>query len=900
LSGLPTRELPLPNGDSRFRTALADRYRLERELGRGGMATVFLAHDLKHDRPVALKVLLPELAAALGPERFEREIKLAARLQHPHILTVHDSGEVAGQLWFTMPFVEGESLRDRLTREHQLPVEDAVRIAREAALALEYAHQHGVVHRDIKPENLLLTTDGSTMVADFGIARALGGGEQRLTSTGLAIGTAAYMSPEQASGTRDLDARTDVYALGCVLYEMLAGEPPFAGPTTQAIMARVLTETPRPIHPMRAGVPEALDAVIAKAMAVTAADRYAGAAEFARALGMASGAKTADPGLVPVPGARPRFVAAWLAPRPLFAMLVLGVLLGGGALFAWRRAHEGGPGAGATLLAVLPFENLGAPEDEYFADGMTDEVRGKLATLSGLRVIARGSSTPYKKTAKSLQQIARELGVRYLLTATVRWEKTPGGASRVHVSPELVEVEDGSSPTTKWQAPFDAALTDVFQVQADIAGRVAQALDVALGDSTRQQLAAQPTRNLAAYDAFLRGEAAAQGMASGDLLYSEPPSLRRAVTAYEQAVALDSNFVEAWAQLARVHSVLYLLSAPTPDEAESARRAAERASALAPHRPESHQAWAAYYRFVRVDMRRAFAEDSTALGLAPGSADLLSGMAAGEQRLGRWDAARAHLEQAARLDPRAGNPAQLLGVVLLHTRHYPEAQEVFDRALALAPTSVANAENRAMVALALGDLAGARTVLRAAPPAIDPTALVAYLANYWDLVWVLDDAQQALLLRLGPSAFDNARGTWAIVLTQTYALRGDSARARVYADSARLATEELLRAAPGDPQQHVLLGLALAYLGRKADAIREGQRGVALRSISQDAFVGPYFQHQLARIYLLVGEPEKALDQLEPLLRVPYFLSPGWLRIDPNFDRLRGNPRFQRLVAGGS
>jgi serine/threonine protein kinase len=225
---------------------LADRYRLERELGRGGMATVYLARDLRHDRSVALKVLHPQLAQALGPERFKREIETVARLQHPHILTVLDSGEAAGQLWFTMPYVEGESLRDRLRREPQLPLEDAVRIATDAARALEYAHQHGVVHRDIKPENLLLTKDGSTLVADFGIARAMSGGDEQLTQTGMSVGTPAYMSPEQAAGDRHLDARSDVYSLATVLYEMLAGEPPFTGPTPQAIVAKRLSgEIPR-------------------------------------------------------------------------------------------------------------------------------------------------------------------------------------------------------------------------------------------------------------------------------------------------------------------------------------------------------------------------------------------------------------------------------------------------------------------------------------------------------------------------------------------------------------------------------------------------------------------------------------------------------------------------------
>ena len=240
--------------------ALRDRYALERELGRGGMATVYLAHDLKHDRSVALKVLHPELASVLGPERFQREIRLAARLQHPHILTVLDSGDAAGQLWFTMPFVEGESLRDRLSRERQLAVEDALRIAREAAQGLQYAHEHGVIHRDVKPENILLTKDGSTLVADFGIARASGGArDARLTETGMAIGTPAYMSPEQASGDQTLDPRTDVYSLGGVLYEMLAGEPPFTGPTVQAIIAKRLTQPVPSVRQTRPTVPQAAD-----------------------------------------------------------------------------------------------------------------------------------------------------------------------------------------------------------------------------------------------------------------------------------------------------------------------------------------------------------------------------------------------------------------------------------------------------------------------------------------------------------------------------------------------------------------------------------------------------------------------------------------------------------------
>ena len=265
--------------------ALQAKYVLERELGRGGMATVYLARDLKHDRLVALKVLRPELAVSLGPERFQREIRFAARLQHPHILSVYDSGESAGQLWFTMPFVEGESLRDRLRREPQLPLDDALRVAREAAEALGYAHEHGVIHRDVKPENIMLTRDGNTLVADFGIARAVGGdGAEQLTATGMSIGTPAYMSPEQAAGASQLDGRSDIYSLGCVLYEMLAGSAPFTGTTPQSVIAKRFVEPPPRVSTLRNTVPAAVEAAVAKALGREPSDRFATATEFAKAL----------------------------------------------------------------------------------------------------------------------------------------------------------------------------------------------------------------------------------------------------------------------------------------------------------------------------------------------------------------------------------------------------------------------------------------------------------------------------------------------------------------------------------------------------------------------------------------------------------------------------------------
>jgi serine/threonine-protein kinase len=881
-----------------LRDALADRYALERELGRGGMAIVYLAHDLRHDRPVALKVLLPELAVSLGPERFQREIRLAARLQHPHILTVHDSGEAAGRLWFTMPFVEGESLRDRLRRERQLPVDDALRIATEAARALDYAHQHGVVHRDIKPENILLTTDGSTLVADFGIARALAG-DDGLTQTGFAVGTPAYMSPEQAAGDRALDARSDQYSLAAVLYEMLAGESPWAGPTAQAMIARRLSEPPPSVRAMRPSVPAAADDAIRKALAPVPADRFASLGQFAQALqGSASTQTAAATVPAPVTAPAPSRPAAVAEPRrrhvPALAVaLTAGLLIGGGLLFAWRHTGLGGePPSGRRVVAVLPFDNLGDSADAYFADGVSDEVRSRLGKVAGLEVIARGSSLEYRHTSKKPSEIARDLGADYLLTGTVRWDKT-GGASRVRVIPELVDARPGQAPHSRWGEQFDAAMTDVFQVQGDIAAKVADALGVALADSTQRELAAKPTENLGAYDEYLKGEAASQAMG-----VSDPPSLRRAIAYYQNAVALDSTFALAWARLSHAQIRLYGNSIPDPALAEQARLSAERARRLNPAEPLVYRALGAYHVTMGPDLARAAAEYQEGVRLAPDNASLLAALANIESYLGRWDSASARLARAALLDPRAASIPGQQADIALNLRQYPKADAAADRALGLAPTNARLVERKVMVQLAQGHLDSARAVVRAAAGRIESATLLSYLANFQDLYWVLDDAQQRDALALPPSAFDDDRGSWGIVRAQLYHLRGDRTRAVIYADSARLAIEEQIRANPEDAQRHVILGLALAYLGRKADASREGERGAALAPLGKDAGLGPYIQHQLARIYLLLGEQEKALDQLEPLLRIPYYLSPGWLRVDPNFDPLRNNPRFRKLVEG--
>jgi serine/threonine-protein kinase len=882
---------------AQLQEGLGTSYTLERELGRGGMATVFLARDLKHDRPVALKVLHPELAASLGPERFLREIHLAARLQHPHILTVLDSGTTGRRdggsdlLWFAMPFIRGESLRDRLRREKQLPVADALKIAREAADALAFAHAEGVIHRDIKPENILLTGTHA-LVADFGIAKALqGGSEERLTETGLAVGTPAYMSPEQASGQRELDARTDVYSLAVVLYEMLAGETPFAAPTAQVMIARRFTETARPIRQAREAVPESVERALQRALARTPADRFATAAEFAAALEAGSTGETASaPASVPtrtgtLPAARRRPPVAALA-------LVLGLLIGAGVLFAWRRTHPGpATGAADRVVAVLPFENLGDSADAYFADGVADEVRTKLTQVSGLVVIARGSSIQYRGTTKRPAEIARELGADYLLTGTVRWDKAAGSASRVRVSPELVEVNPGQAERTRWGERFDAAMTNVFEVQADIATKVANALGVALADSVRAGLEARPTTNLEAYDAFLKGEAATANMTIQDA-----PSISRALPYYRRAVELDSSFVLAWARLSQAYSTQYANAAPTAELASNAAVATERARRLGPSHPESYVAQGTYERLVLKDVSGALTTLKAGLKLAPSNVAMIGAMSSIERNAGNWEAGLTLVERAAALDPRSFSMANRLALFLFYLRRYSEAEIAQRRAESLAPTSLSTIHQGAMLALAQGDRARAERIARTPPPGVDPMELAYHFARFEELGWLLDDGQQRRVLELDADFYEGDRNSWGLVNAQLYAMRGQPALSRAYADSAQLAYEKSIREEPNDGQLHALRGMSLAFLGRREDALREAQRAVELLPIEKDAYFGPYLQLHLARVHMMVGSKDKAVELLKPLVEVPNNLSKAWLRVDPTFDPLRSHPRFQALV----
>ena len=619
--------------EERLRIALAGRYALERELGRGGMAVVFLAHDSRHDRVVAIKVLRQEVAAALGAERFLREIQIAAKLHHPHILPLYDSGTAADLLYYVMPYVEGKSLRERLDHETQLPLDDALTITRQVAGALAYAHQHDVVHRDIKPENILLES-GEAVVADFGIARAISAaGGDKLTHTGIAIGTPLYMSPEQATGVGALDGRSDVYSLGCVLYEMLAGHPPFSGGTAQAILARhALDPVPR-LRTARGTVSGAVAEALDRALAKAPADRYATALQFAEALG-GSGRSVVSP---PSGGFR-RLRAA------LGAGLALVALGGGLAVWKpWRHARTAAVGAPAyaASVAVLPFETIGGgPQDEYFSDGMTDEIITQLAQIRDLKVISRTSVVALKGSHLTLSHIADTLGVDHVLEGSAR---RAGG--RVRVNAQLIAAKTDAH---LWARTYERDLKDVFRVQEEIAGDVSRAL-LASVQGLRPLSPGSRTEQPAAYDAYLRGTYWRQQRTRDGLL--------RAMQAFQEALAVDSLYAPAFAGLSSALSlfVLYQYSGG-PEPVTALARAivlADRAIALDSSLAEGFAArgWALTNAGVSVDT--AIRDLARAVALRPNSGQAHSFYVAALGDAGRYEDAVAEAQTATELDPLA-------------------------------------------------------------------------------------------------------------------------------------------------------------------------------------------------------------------------------------------------------
>jgi len=615
----------------RLVAALGDRYRIERELGHGGMAVVFLAEDLKHHRAVAIKLLKPELSVILGSERFLREIEIAATLQHPHILPLYDSGQADGLLYYVMPFAEGESLRQRLTREQQLPLDVALQITREVGSALQYAHEHGVVHRDIKPENIMLS-GGQAVVADFGIARALhAANADQLTQSGMVVGTPQYMSPEQAGGAT-VDGRSDQYSLACSLYEMLIGQPPFTGPSFQAVIARHSLEAVPSLRVVRPTVPEAVEGAVRKAMAKLAADRFASMPQFLDALRSPENASLPLPLPAPLPSrSRPRMR------RQVLTALGAAVLLAAAAWWfvAGRPTSRAHPATGVvTAVAVLPFQDLASSSDSsYLGEGMTEGLIADLAQIGSLKVISRSSGAVAKATARSLAGLASELGVEAVVKGSIRRE-----GDTVRVSVQFLHAPDS---TLLFARDYQSRLGELPDLQREITMAITGSISAKLKGAERSRLAARRAVDQRAYEAYLRGR-----------FHLERGELEPARTLFEQAGRIAPNWAPPYVGLANYYTSLpFFTDLPPAEVLPKARAALVQALELDETLAEAHAANAYIRAYYEWDWRAAEQEFRRALELRPNYADAYFSYSRFLASRRRLDEAIAQLSRAVELDP---------------------------------------------------------------------------------------------------------------------------------------------------------------------------------------------------------------------------------------------------------
>jgi len=644
----------MSNSLDRLNAAVGATYRIQRELGAGGMATVYLAHDLKHDRDVAIKVLKPELGAVLGAERFLSEIKVTANLRHPNLLPLFDSGEADGLLYYVMPYIEGPTLRTRLTTEQQLPVDEVKRLAALLAGALDYAHSAGVVHRDLKPENILIQA-GQPIIADFGIALAVAqAGGDRITQTGLSLGTPLYMSPEQASGERKVDARTDQYALAAMTYEMLTGEPPHTGATAQVIIARLMTEAPRSMRNARPSVPPAMDVAVLRALSKSAADRFATCVEFVNALSTdGERSKAFSPAI------------RWTV--GIAAVVVLALV----ATFALRgRSGTANGSSGRASVAVLPFTDLSPDRtSEYFGDGIAETLISALGRVAGLDVAARTSAFSFRGQNVDVRKIGTTLGVNTVLEGSVQ-----RAGDKLRITAQLVKAMDGVS---LWSETFDRSATDIFAVQDEVARAVITALKgKVLASGAREPSTA--THDPQAYDLYLQGRFY-QGKRT-------TPEVRRAIGLFEQAIARDSMFAQAWTGLADAYVVqAYYSNVSAIAALASARRAVDRALAIDPQLGEAQITHAYILHTADWNWPAADTAFQRAFALVPGYAVGHKWYADVLFAQGRDSEADKELARARELDPlSAGNIANLAGAAW-KVRDFPLAERLLNQAFALDP-----------------------------------------------------------------------------------------------------------------------------------------------------------------------------------------------------------------------
>jgi serine/threonine protein kinase/tetratricopeptide (TPR) repeat protein len=869
-------------------------YTVLSKIGEGGMGEVYRARDENLHRDVAIKVLPEQVARDSDRlERFEREARAAAAIDHPNILAIHELGSHVGRPFIVTELLAGESLRDAISRGG-LTTRKTLEYGARICEGLAAAHERGIVHRDLKPGNVFITSDGHVKILDFGLARLVqpeasegeaSGAvtEATTTSPGTVIGTVGYMAPEQIRG-QPTDHRSDVFSLGVVLYEMLTGLSPFHRVTPADSISAILSEDPPPVSQNTSRVTPAFDGVVRRCLEKRPEDRFQSARDVGFALQAIGDAPVA---------ARPTRIG----PRMYKPLAIIPVILAAGLALALlltsyrtllRRGGLESASAGPPRIVVLPFENLGPPEDEYFAAGMTEEITSRLAAVSGLRVISRTSARAYGGTTKNVREIGEELDVGYIVEGTVRWDRDTAGLGRVRITPQLIRVNDDSH---LWSERYDRQLENVFAIQSDIAAQVIDQLQTTLLEPERRAIEAQPTENMEAYQAYLMG---VQYWWSGET----ETTARLMVETLERAVELDPEFALAHALLSQAHSQYYHYKYDfTEERASKALRSAERALELQPELAEAHLALGFYHYWCHRDYDAALAEIVIAGQGRPNDADVLTCKWAIFRRMGRWREALDTAERASKLDPQGYLTLYEWGATLTMVRRFAEADQLLKRAIDVAPD---RPDAYYYVALNYllweGTTERARLLLLGARPLEDPRLVyVSMLLHLYDRdfgvvlteVAGLQDDVIALEGRFLPKE-----------LLRCVALEGagDRNRARAACESAVSLLERELERRPRDDRLYSALGHAYAVLGRDEDAVTAAERAAEMWPVSKDAIQGAIAAIELAKVYARVGDHDRAIELLEELLSIPCRLSVPLLRLDPAWDPLRDNPQFQELL----
>ncbi|MBU8934289.1 MAG: protein kinase [candidate division Zixibacteria bacterium] len=795
-------------------------YKIIEKIGAGGMGEVYLAEDTKLKRQVALKFLPSHLCQDEDcRKRFKREAQAAAGLDHPNIAAIFEVGEHQDRPFYSMQVVKGQTLKDVIAGK-DLPVKRMLELGIQICEGLNDAHEKGVTHRDIKPSNILTDSHGRAKIVDFGLASVVG--TDQLTKTGSTLGTIGYMSPEQVQG-KEIDHRSDLFSLGVVLYELITKRNPFKRDSEAATLKAVSDDTPHPVARYRASVPVGVQAIIDKALEKDVKTRYQHADGMLSDLmrvkrSIDSGESTAS-----VSATARRSSRIWWA-AALVVVIAASVLI---VTKPWRDDSISDK-PDRIMLAVLPFENLGSADDEYFADAITDEITSRLGVIRGLGVISRTSAMQYKGTGKSLPEIADELGVDYVLEGTIFWDKK-SDPERIRIIPQLILASDN---THLWADQYNRFLTDIFAVQTDIAAQIVNALDITLLKPERQKLDSKPTENIEAYGLYLRGiDYLRRGIGNERDLLS-------AVEMFEKAVDLDSSFALAFTSLSYAHTTLSLLSVMIEEHSQKAKEAIYKALQLAPSLPEAHLTLGYYHNLVEQDYDRALAEFEIARMDMANHSDLYSMIALVQKRQGEWNKSLANNLKAVTLDPRSAEKNRDVATGYLILEQYSEAEFYMDRSISLAPDNSFLYWAKLSLYLLWGNEKKARDVLEQLPENIEPADVLWY-DRYFGVdglgLWrfeLTDQSPSQLAKRVSSSYSGSKRHAYYLSMAQIYDLMNQPDSSRVYYDSARTFIEVKIQEGHDDFHLHTDLGLVYAFLGLGDKAVYECERAMEMMPAS--------------------------------------------------------------------